>query len=116
MAFITYMSSRSGLPDINQWFPNMDKIAHFGVYLILGISVQLAILGYFTEAGRRTLMISTVLFGLAFGITDEFHQSFVPGRDCSFGDLIADIIGVALSLIFIKYVILIFEKMKKKYE
>jgi VanZ family protein len=109
------MSSRSGLPDINQWFPNMDKFVHFCIYLILGISVQLAILAYFSKAGRITLMISTVLFGLAFGVFDEFHQSYVPGRDSSLGDLIADTVGVTLSLLFITYIIHFFDKMKSKY-
>lgn len=115
MAFITFMSSRSSLPNINEWYPNLDKIAHFGVYLILGISVQLAILAYFSKAGRITLMISTVLFGLAFGMSDEFHQSFVPGRDCSLWDLTADAVGLVLSLIFIRFVIIIFDRMKSKY-
>jgi VanZ family protein len=116
MAFITFMSSRSSLPDINQWFANTDKIVHFGIYFVLGISVQLAILAYFPKAGRITLMISTIMFGLLFGISDEFHQSFVPGRDSSLGDLIADTIGVAISLIFINFVLRTFDKMRMKYD
>ena len=34
----------------------------------------------------------------AFGLIDEFHQSFVPGRDASLHDVMADTIGAALAL------------------
>ncbi|MBR6125289.1 VanZ family protein, partial [Candidatus Saccharibacteria bacterium] len=30
---------------------------------------------------------------LAYGCTDEYHQSFVEGRDCSALDLVADLTG-----------------------
>lgn len=34
----------------------------------------------------------------AFGVTDEFHQSFVPGRSCSAADWVADTLGAALAV------------------
>ena len=44
-----------------------------------------------------------VLWAAAYGLTDEFHQSFVPGRTAAWDDIGADVrgalIGVALVLI-----------------
>jgi len=34
-----------------------------------------------------------VFFCFAYGITDEYHQGFVPGRDVSYYDLLFDVIG-----------------------
>ena len=34
------------------------------------------------------------LTGTAYAVTDEFHQSFVPGRSCEFRDIVIDSCGV----------------------
>lgn len=51
-------------------------------------------------AGRTAL---AVVWAVAYGLTDEFHQSFVPGRTPAWDDIGADargaLIGVALVLI-----------------
>ena len=36
---------------------------------------------------------------MAFAFSDEWHQSFVPGRYFSYGDILLDAIGVALGLL-----------------
>ena len=40
----------------------------------------------------RVVFIITGI-SVLYGITDELHQYFVPGRDCSIFDLTADAIG-----------------------
>ena len=37
-----------------------------------------------------------------FGVLDEFHQSFVPGRIVSLGDILLDAIGIILVLFIAK--------------
>jgi hypothetical protein len=37
--------------------------------------------------------VTCVLLAVAYGITDEFHQSFVPGRSAELYDLYADAVG-----------------------
>jgi VanZ family protein len=36
----------------------------------------------------------TIIIGIFYALTDEWHQSFVPGRNSSIFDLIVDAIGV----------------------
>lgn len=43
---------------------------------------------------RRAALASIVLSTL-FGLSDEIHQYFVPGRDASALDLLADFLGSA---------------------
>ena len=38
-------------------------------------------------------VLIVALIALAYGCTDEYHQSFVEGRDCSALDLVADLTG-----------------------
>jgi len=69
-----------------------DKIAHVILYAGLGFLVA-----RYSKAARRTATGTTVavagLFCLLYGLTDEFHQAFVPGRSAEVGDLIADLVG-----------------------
>ncbi len=45
-----------------------------------------------------------VLIVSAFGVTDEWHQSFVPGRDCDVFDWLADTLGAALAVtLYVKW-------------
>ena len=47
--------------------------------------------------GTRQLVWLWIL-GTLFAVSDEIHQSFVPGREPSVGDLLMDVAGVALVL------------------
>lgn len=48
---------------------------------------------------RHVIVNGFVLAGLAlFAISDEIHQSFVPGRSASFVDLGLDCLGILLGL------------------
>lgn len=38
----------------------------------------------------------------AYAVADEWHQSFVPGRDASSGDFILDLVGICLTLLLIR--------------
>ena len=75
-------------------FPQIwDKLAHFLEYATLAGCY--AMIWTRTEWSRRQwLRVLVVGFlALAYGCTDEYHQSFVEGRDCSAFDLVADLTG-----------------------
>lgn len=88
-AAIFVASSRSQVAALP--VPGFDKIAHFGVYGLL--ATLLCRLGRgWGAAGWALLAAST------FGVTDEWHQSFVPGRSVEVADWAADTAGAALAV------------------
>ncbi|HSQ42039.1 MAG TPA: VanZ family protein [Fibrobacteraceae bacterium] len=79
--------------------PPMDKVIHGAAYLVLGL-LFCAWIRERRWRGQplRHALIVLLIVGI-FGLSDEFHQSFVPGRDVSLGDWAADLTGGILSLI-----------------
>jgi VanZ family protein len=78
----------------------IDKVAHAVVYGVLATTVIFAFSKQFKERNYRIVLIVTIFFCFLFGISDEFHQSFVPGRSTSGLDLLADVCGALLTCIF----------------
>jgi VanZ family protein len=89
-ALIFYASSRSTVPV--SLGGGKDKLAHFAAYSVFGLA-----LGY---ARARTGLPFAVaaLVGFLYALSDELHQSFVPGRAAEFGDWVADALGVLAGL------------------
>jgi len=46
-------------------------------------------------------MVVASVASLAYAVFDEWHQSFVPGRNASLSDVIVDVIGAGLMLLAI---------------
>lgn len=79
------------------------KSAHFIAYMILGILSILLFL-QFDNINKRPQI--ALLFCIAYAISDEIHQFFVPGRACQLRDVIIDstgsLTGIMLVLLFMK--------------
>jgi len=72
--------------------PHIDKLLHFSAFVWLAISAALALI-----PGRRSAW--RVVAGLlAYGAFIEIVQAFIPGRDASLLDLLADAAGIAAGL------------------
>lgn len=58
---------------------------------------------FFNNQGYRPnqLFIVSFIFCSLYGISDEWHQSFIPGRESDLFDWIADTVGVSIVLSFI---------------
>ena len=95
MGFIFYASSLAG-KDIPSLFPHQDILFHGSIYAILGLFFFRALKNTFSRFVLLKLLIITVIFGFAYGASDEFHQLFTPGRDCSWFDLAVDTIGSSI--------------------
>jgi VanZ family protein len=95
MALLFYLSSRSSIGLAGQ-VP--DWITHGGAYLVLGCLLCRAI-----AAGLRPLSVAGAVLATAvatlYGMSDEYHQSFVPGRDASWGDVAKDLAGATIGAI-----------------
>lgn len=90
MAFIFYMSS---MPEPPLPLSVTDKQAHFSGYSVLGLLIARAAA---RGLGRRvtwTMALVAIVITIAYGISDEYHQSFVPGRDSDIHDVYADSLG-----------------------
>lgn len=82
--------------------PLQDKLIHLAAYgLLASIAIQwLAKAGF--GISLQQVAIGT-LYAILYGASDEWHQSFVPGRDSNVADWMADGVGalaVALFLIW----------------
>ncbi|MFA6570558.1 MAG: VanZ family protein [Bacteroidota bacterium] len=98
------LSSFPQLPHIDLGFEWEDKIFHFIAFYIYGVSLILAVLINIKKFDKKRVLILVVIIGAVYGITDELHQYFVPGRDCDFFDWLADFTGVITSLFLFNYI------------
>jgi VanZ family protein len=87
-------------PDVGTGgFEVNDKLVHLGLYSVLG-----AALAWGAWRTRRGI-VGLLLLGFSYGAVDEWHQGFVPGRDPSMGDLLADGAGVIVGFLFVRWLL-----------
>ena len=79
-----------------------DKVKHFTAYFILG--------GYLTVAFsvqervpvlRKYFIIAAILVATLYGLIDEIHQAFIPGRFYELLDWVADITGATIGSLIV---------------
>ena len=75
----------------------IKKGGHAFGYGLLGLSYLRGLKGDSSDVYSRWFYIAWVL-ALLYSVTDEFHQSFVPGRHPAVADVLIDIVGAALAL------------------
>jgi VanZ family protein len=92
-AFIFYMSSQEKLVNLPRKIPYLDKVAHYGIYGIWSLLCALPSHRFWPGMSTWKFLILVGLSGTLYGISDEIHQSYVPGRDATTGDIIADSLG-----------------------
>lgn len=97
MGGIFYLSHIPGdlLPSI---FPNADKLVHGLLYAMLGALMLWALVS------SKGMLSSTLCgWGIAlstlYGILDEWHQWYVPGRSVEAADVIADAVGALVGVL-----------------
>jgi VanZ family protein len=76
-----------------------DWVAHAAVYLVLSVLFCRALAGGFRAPLTAGGALLATLLSTLYGISDEYHQSFVPGRDASVGDVASDFAGSALGAV-----------------
>lgn len=97
MAMIFNMSSRQQFPQPFGISTFLLSIAmHLALYGVLALLILLAIQRH--QRPTHATRICAVLFACLYGVTDELHQSFVPGRDASLFDVIVNTIGASFAV------------------
>lgn len=115
-AVIFFMSAHTGsdfdgtgpLAAIKRWLvglaapvfgPDTDIVnvtAHFTEYLVFGVLLVVAARRTWPAWGWGKLALVAIALASLYAVTDEFHQSFVPGRVCDPADWLTDTLGAAL--------------------
>ena len=98
LLFIATSYPSSSLPS----FGVGDKVEHMTAFFILGVLLNLTLIfqsKYPKIKGKHSLY--TILLGSGYGIFDELHQLFIPGRSCDFFDFVSDFSGLVLAIVFI---------------
>lgn len=83
-----------------------DKFEHLFAYLVLSIFMQLTF--HFQERYinlKKNHVYYTIVISVIYGILDELHQYYIPGRFCDILDLISNIIGTLIAVVLVNYFI-----------
>jgi VanZ family protein len=71
-----------------------DKLVHFTIYFVLCWLVHRSLRTQTKSSFVSThSLIVSIIAAILYGITDEIHQSMVPGRDPSVYDVAANALG-----------------------
>lgn len=71
--------------------PGADKLVHFGLYAVLA-TLTMRAAGARQSSARAVLAVALAL--LVWGLLDEWHQAFIPGRSADVADWAADAVGM----------------------
>ena len=72
-----------------------DYVAHVINYGVLGVLLIWALAGGEWPAMTGAVIASAMFLTVLLGVLDEFHQSFIPGREATVRDVVADAVGAA---------------------
>lgn len=73
------------------------KLAHLTEYFILAL-LTISLLKEYTKK-QKIIIITTIIFCFLYALTDEYHQSLVPGRSALFTDVLIDTTGSLIATI-----------------
>ena len=83
------------IPSVN--ITCFDKLEHIGVYAVLS-----CLLGYWLsfKDWKLTIVILIYLVLLLLAGLDEYHQTYIPGREVSLYDFMANSAGIIIGFLF----------------
>ncbi|HXG00234.1 MAG TPA: VanZ family protein [Bacteroidota bacterium] len=97
-ALLLFAQSSIPSSELPRWeFLSQDKLIHFLEYVFFAFTVHRAITHQerFPLLLRRAYVFTIVIVAL-YGASDELHQYFVPGRQASVLDWVADCAGAVV--------------------
>ncbi|MCB9421270.1 MAG: VanZ family protein [Ardenticatenaceae bacterium] len=90
--FLLSDQPKADIPSFGIWDLLVKKGAHFLAYALL------AILAWRVFDGRKRPYLYAIVFTILYAISDEYHQTFVPGRNGQLVDVVIDSLGGAAAL------------------
>jgi VanZ family protein len=95
---IFFLSSLPRIP-LDKTFEYEDKVLHLLAYAIMALLAWRSFRHFIQDL--PLLAICCIGFCGLYGVSDEIHQYYVPGRTSSVTDVAADLIGALLSVLLI---------------
>ncbi len=95
------VSNKEKITLSNKYSKFVRKMAHFSVYLILGVLV----ISFIREFNIKRRYLLAVILCIFYALTDELHQYFVPGRSCELLDVLLDSTSSLLGVLVYKFII-----------
>jgi VanZ family protein len=96
MAAIFFLSAQQSDGDHGTVVLLLRKLAHVTEYAVLTLLWARALGGLGVSRDPRVIAAAAVGIALAYSVTDEFHQTFVEGRNGTPVDVVVDSIGMAI--------------------
>ncbi|MFM8178864.1 MAG: VanZ family protein [Candidatus Kapaibacterium sp.] len=95
LIFVASAQEQAPMPDLG--FTWQDKAYHFFAYMAYAATVHRAVSAY----ALTPMRVALVVIGLsaAYAATDEWHQTWVPGRSSEVADWIADVCGATVTAV-----------------
>lgn len=96
--FLLSAQSKLPIPEAVS-FRGLDKLLHACAFGSLAFALSYWISADTWLAEPLKCFILVCCMAACYGISDEIHQIFVPGRDASFYDWLADCTGAVIALL-----------------
>ncbi len=94
-ALIFYLSAQPSLStNLGAWDYVLRKLAHMTEYGILCLLLWRALRQHIQS--DRTAILLAAAIALSYAVSDEYHQTFVPGRAGTALDVGFDLVGIAI--------------------
>lgn len=68
----------------------LTYVYHFFIFFWLAFFLAIALVKY----SRIRFLSVSIILAAVYAVSDEFHQLFVLGRNCSFEDFLVDLAGI----------------------
>lgn len=107
------LSEETKIKIVNNLQPIIRKLAHFSIYTLVGVLIMAFVSTYKLLLWKKFSI--SIIVGLIYAISDEYHQSFVPGRSAEIRDVLIDTTGVIFGIIIIIVIISVYKALSKKY-
>lgn len=97
---IFLFSSQSSLPSLSFSLPDFlfKKSAHMFVYAVLFLLIHRSLLLKRVNPAKAWVLAMIITF--AYALSDELHQTFVPGRYGTLRDIGYDMLGATLAFLW----------------
>lgn len=101
-AILIFAFSSEALPPTSRFYwPDfvVKKTAHIIEYGVFALLLYRAFIN--SGANKKKAAVYSIIIAVAYAFTDEYHQSFTPGREPRIRDVVFDTIGASFAVYYL---------------